>query len=172
MKATNMETNSILIVDDNPSNLDVFSEALAGFGWEILVATDGATAIEQAQYNQPDLIVLDVMMPGIDGFETCHRLKASPLTNEISVIFMTALSDIIDKVKGFNLGAVDYITKTFEQKEVLARVNLHLKLRSLTKIIADQNLLIKREIEDRLAAEAALHQLAQEFRKTGGRTNG
>ncbi|MEG4089644.1 response regulator [Microcoleus sp. Pol12B4] len=165
MKAANMETSSILIVDDNPSNLDVLSEALAGFGWEILVATDGETAIEQAEYSQPDLILLDVMMPGIDGFETCHRLKASQLTNEISVIFMTALSDIGDKVKGFNLGAVDYITKPFEQKEVLVRVNLHLKLRSLTKILAAQNLLLKREIEDRLAAEAALHQLAQELEK-------
>ncbi|MEG3946725.1 response regulator [Microcoleus sp. w2-18aC4] len=160
-----METSSILIVDDNPSNLDVLSEALAGSGWEILVATDGETAIEQAEYSQPDLILLDVMMPGIDGFETCHRLKASPLTNEISVIFMTALSDIGDKVKGFNLGAVDYITKPFEQKEVLARVNLHLTLRSLTKTLADQNLLLKQEIEDRLAAEAALHQLAQELEK-------
>ncbi|MEP6515130.1 hybrid sensor histidine kinase/response regulator [Microcoleus vaginatus] len=160
-----METSSILIVDDNPSNLDVLSEALAGSGWEILVATDGETALEQAEYSQPDLILLDVMMPGIDGFETCHRLKASPLTNEISVIFMTALSDIGDKVKGFNLGAVDYITKPFEQKEVLARVNLHLKLRSLTKILAEQNLMLKREIEDRLAAEAALHQLAQELEK-------
>ncbi|UNU27391.1 response regulator [Microcoleus vaginatus HSN003] len=160
-----METSSILIVDDNPSNLDVLSEALAGSGWEILVATDGETAIEQAEYSQPDLILLDVMMPGIDGFETCHRLKASPLTTEISVIFMTALSDIGDKVKGFNLGAVDYITKPFEQKEVLARVNLHLKLRSLTKVLAQQNLMLKREIEDRLAAEAALNQLAQELEK-------
>ncbi|WP_242723799.1 response regulator [Microcoleus vaginatus] len=165
MKAANMETSSILIVDDNPSNLDVLSEALAGSGWEILVATDGETAIEQAEYSQPDLILLDVMMPGIDGFETCHRLKASPLTTEISVIFMTALSDIGDKVKGFNLGAVDYITKPFEQKEVLARVNLHLKLRSLTKVLAQQNLMLKREIEDRLAAEAALNQLAQELEK-------
>jgi len=160
-----METSTILIVDDNPSNLDVLSEALAGSGWEILVATDGETAIEQAEYSQPDLILLDVMMPGIDGFETCHRLKASRLTNEISVIFMTALSDIGDKVKGFNLGAVDYITKPFEQKEVLARVNLHLTLRSLTKTLAEQNLLLKQEIEDRLAAEAALHQLAQELEK-------
>ncbi|NQE37710.1 hybrid sensor histidine kinase/response regulator [Microcoleus asticus] len=165
MKAENMETSTILIVDDNPSNLDVLSEALAGSGWEILVAIDGETAIEQAEYSQPDLILLDVMMPGIDGFETCHRLKASPLTNEISVIFMTALSDIGDKLKGFNLGAVDYITKPFDQKEVLARVNFHLKLHFLTKTLAQQNLLLKREIEDRLAAEAALHQLAQELEK-------
>jgi signal transduction histidine kinase len=165
MKVGNMETSTILIVDDNPSNLDVLSEALAGSGWEILVATDGETAIEQAEYSQPDLILLDVMMPGIDGFETCHRLKASRLTNEIPVIFMTALSDIGDKVKGFNLGAVDYITKPFEQQEVLARVNLHLTLRSLTKTLAQQNLLLKQEIEDRLAAEAALHQLAQELEK-------
>ena len=160
-----METSTILIVDDNPSNLDVLSEALAGSGWEILVATDGETAIEQAEYSQPDLILLDVMMPGIDGFETCHRLKASRLTSEIPVIFMTALSEIEDKVKGFNLGAVDYITKPFEQKEVLARVNLHLTVRSLTKTLAQQNLLLKQEIEDRLAAEAALHQLAQELEK-------
>ena len=165
MKVENMETSTILIVDDNPSNLDVLSEALAGSGWEILVATDGETALEQAEYSQPDLILLDVMMPGIDGFETCHRLKASPLMSEIPVIFMTALSDIGDKVKGFNLGAVDYITKPFEQEEVLARVKLHLKLRSLTKNLAEQNLLLKQEIEDRLAAEAALHRLAQELEK-------
>lgn len=130
-----------------------------------MVATDGETAIEQAEYSQPDLILLDVMMPGINGFETCHRLQASPLTNEISVVFLRALSDIGDKVKGFNLGAVDYITKPFEQKEVLARVNLHLKLRSLSKTLAAQNRVLKREIEDSLAAEAALHQLAQELEK-------
>jgi len=165
MKGGNMETSTILIVDDNPSNLDVLSEALAGSGWEILVATDGETALDQAEYSQPDLILLDVMMPGIDGFETCHRLKASPLMSEIPVIFMTALSDIGDKVKGFNLGAVDYITKPFEQEEVLARINLHLKLRSLTKNLAQQNLLLKREIEERLAAEAALQKLAQELEK-------
>lgn len=165
MKGENMETSTILIVDDNPSNLDVLSEALAGSGWEILVATDGETALDQAEYSQPDLILLDVMMPGIDGFETCHRLKASPLMSEIPVIFMTALSDIGDKVKGFNLGAVDYITKPFEQEEVLARINLHLKLRSLTKNLAQQNLLLKREIEERLAAEAALQKLAQELEK-------
>jgi signal transduction histidine kinase len=158
-----MQISTILIVDDNPSNLDVLSEALADSGWEILVATDGETAIEQAEYSQPDLILLDVMMPGIDGFETCHRLKSNPLTSEISVIFMTALSEIPDKVKGFNLGAVDYITKPFQQDEVLARIKLHLRLHYLTKTIAQQNLLMKQEIEERIAAEEALQKLTQEL---------
>jgi len=123
----------ILLVDDNPNNLKVLSEAIQGYGWKALIAIDGESAIEQVQYAAPDLIVLDVMMPGgIDGFETCRRLKTNSTTQNIPVIFMTALSDSIDKVKGLEIGAVDYITKPFQQEEVIARLKLHLKISHLT----------------------------------------
>ena len=102
---------NILLVDDNPTNLKVLFEAIQGYGWKALMATDGESAIEQAEYAQPDLILLDIMMPGIDGFETCRKLKANPITENIPVIFMTALSETTDKVKGLEIGAVDYVTK-------------------------------------------------------------
>lgn len=128
----------ILLVDDNPNNLKVLSEAIQGYGWKALMACDGESAIEQAEYAHPDLIILDVMMPGIDGFETCRRLKASNITQDIPVIFMTALSDTVDKVKGLEIGAVDYITKPFQQEEVIARLKLHLKLSHLTRTLEQQ----------------------------------
>ncbi|MEA5618378.1 response regulator [Cronbergia sp. UHCC 0137] len=125
----------ILLVDDNPNNLKVLSEAIQGNGWKALMATDGESAIEQAEYAHPDLIILDVMMPGINGFETCRRLKANLITENIPVIFMTALSDALDKVKGLEIGAVDYITKPFQQEEVIARLKLHLKISHLTRTL-------------------------------------
>ncbi|MBO3457219.1 hybrid sensor histidine kinase/response regulator [Aetokthonos hydrillicola Thurmond2011] len=128
----------ILLVDDNPNNIKVLWEAIQGCGWKVLMATDGESAIEQTEYAAPDLILLDVMMPGIDGFETCRRLKANILTQNIPVIFMTALSDSIDKVKGLEMGAVDYITKPFQQEEVIARLKLHLKLSHLTRTLEQQ----------------------------------
>ncbi|WP_392533743.1 response regulator [Nostoc sp. C117] len=128
----------ILLVDDNPNNLKVLSEAIQGYGWKALMATDGESAIEQAEYACPDLIILDVMMPGIDGFETCQRLKANSITQNIPVIFMTALSDALDKVKGLEIGAVDYITKPFQQEEVIARLKLHLKLSHLTRTLEEK----------------------------------
>ncbi|WP_414562160.1 MULTISPECIES: sensor histidine kinase [unclassified Anabaena] len=128
----------VLVVDDTPANLAVTSEALTDAGFEVAIAKDGDRAIKQAERNLPDLILLDIMMPGIDGFETCRRLKASPITQDIPVIFMTALSDTTDKVTGFNLGAVDYITKPFQEAELLARVKTHLKLRHLTQTLEQQ----------------------------------
>ncbi|MBD6616730.1 hybrid sensor histidine kinase/response regulator [Komarekiella sp. 'clone 1'] len=122
----------ILLVDDNPNNLKVMSEAIQGYGWQALMATDGESAVEQVEYAAPDLILLDIMMPGIDGFETCRRLKANSITQNIPIIFMTALSDTTDKVKGLEIGAVDYITKPFQQEEVIARLKLHLKISHLT----------------------------------------
>lgn len=118
----------ILIVDDVPTNLSVLMEFLENTGHKVLVATDGEAAIEQTQYAMPDIILLDVMMPGIDGFETCRRLKANDQTRDIPVIFMTALSETVDKVLGFQMGAVDYITKPLQQEEVVARVNAHITL--------------------------------------------
>ncbi|BAY89009.1 MULTISPECIES: ATP-binding response regulator [unclassified Tolypothrix] len=121
----------ILLVDDNPHNLKVLSEMINGCGWKTLMATDGESAIEQAGYAHPYLIMLDVMMPGIDGFETCRRLKANSGTEKIPIIFMTALSDTSSKVQALELGAVDYICKPFQEKEVLARVKTHVSLYSL-----------------------------------------
>ena len=135
----------ILIVDDNPNNIKVLFEVLEQANFCVLIAKNGESALEKVATVPPDLILLDVMMPGIDGFETCRRLKASDFAQEVPVIFMTALSDVADKVKGFNLGAVDYITKPFQQEEVLARVNLHLKLRDLSKKL--EHLVEQRTIE-------------------------
>lgn len=162
MIKTFYEQATILIVDDNQNNLKVLCEAIADSGWEILVATDGESAIEQAEYAQPDLILLDVMMTGLDGFETCQQLKTNSKTCEIPIIFMTALSDTIDKVKGLSIGGVDYITKPFYTQEVLARINVHLKLHTLTKQLENQkNDLEKRVTERTTELSEALHKLQQ-----------
>ncbi len=127
----NSEEPVILVVDDNPTNLNVLLDVFDDIDYEVLFSSDGKSALEVAVNEQPDLILLDVMMPGMDGFEVCHHLKKDDKTREIPVIFMTALSDTEAKIKGFNLGAVDYITKPYECEEVLARVNTHLTIRSL-----------------------------------------
>jgi signal transduction histidine kinase len=132
------EAQLILVVDDVPANLAIISEVLTDAGFEVAIAEDGDRAIQEAEHNLPDLILLDIMMPDIDGFETCRRLKASSITQEIPIIFMTALVDTTDKVNGFNLGAVDYITKPFQQAELIARVKTHLKLRHLTQTLEQQ----------------------------------
>lgn len=128
----------ILIVDDIPTNLDVISEALSNEGYKVAIATSGERALQQIERRPPDLILLDVMMPGIDGFETCQRLKANPKTCDIPVMFMTALADVDNKVKGLKLGAVDYVTKPFQEEEVLARVKTHLQLRLLSQNLEQQ----------------------------------
>ncbi|HAI69019.1 MAG TPA: hybrid sensor histidine kinase/response regulator, partial [Gammaproteobacteria bacterium] len=130
---------TILIVDDIPDNVSTLFHFLDTHDFEVLVARDGEAALELIDYERPDLILLDVMMPGIDGFETCRRLKADVKTQEIPIIFMTALSDTLDKVKGFELGAVDYITKPIHQEEVLARINTHITLRHLQQQLEVKN---------------------------------
>lgn len=119
---------TILAVDDNPTNLSVISDHLKQCGYRVLVARDGESALERAEYGKPDLILLDVLMPGLDGYETCRQLKAKESLGEIPVIFMTALSETADKLKAFQCGGVDYITKPFQQEEMLARVRTHLVL--------------------------------------------
>ena len=135
----NTESQYILVVDDNPNNLKVLSQTLTRAGLEIAIANNGENALKQINYDLPTLILLDVMMPGIDGFETCRRLKANPDTKDIPVIFMTVLSETADKVKGLSLGAVDYISKPFEAEEVLARVKVHLELRALHVTLERKN---------------------------------
>lgn len=146
----------VLVVDDNPTNLSVLVNLLRDVGLRVLVATDGESAIEQIEYIKPDLILLDVMMPGIDGFETCQRLKANVETAKIPIIFMTALSETVDKVRGLSLGAVDYITKPFEHEEVLVRIRTHLMLAKQRQTIELQNIELQTEIAERKRAEEAL----------------
>ncbi len=122
---------TILIVDDTPANISVLVDALAGTGHQLLVAEDGEDALEQTTRVLPDLILLDVMMPGLDGYETCRRLKARTETRDIPIIFMTALHETSEKVKAFGAGAVDYITKPIQHEEALARIQAHLTLRRL-----------------------------------------
>lgn len=139
MNGDKSERNIILIVDDNPTNLDILFDFLRKYGFKVLVALNGESAIKQIERVHPDLILLDVMMPGIDGFETCRRLKADCEKQQIPVIFMTALSDTVDKVKGFEVGAVDYITKPFQHEEVLSRIKTHLMIRNLQKKLQEKN---------------------------------
>jgi len=121
----------ILIIDDDPINLGVVFDFLENYGFKIIAARNGEMGLIWAQFALPDIILLDVMMPGIDGFETCYRLKANESTKDIPVIFMTALESTEDKVKGFEVGGVDYITKPIQYEEVLARLNTHLNIREL-----------------------------------------
>ena len=146
MKSEIQPNGTILIVDDNSANLGVLSDALSQAGFEVRVAKSGKMALERVKYALPDLILLDVMMPEMDGFETCRRLQANPETTQIPVIFMTALSDTANKVEGFQLGAVDYITKPFQQEEVLARVKLHLKLHVLAEKLEEKNMLLEQKV--------------------------
>jgi PAS domain S-box-containing protein len=128
----------ILMVDDIPANLHILFDLLSEAGFEVLVAEDGESALARAQYTHPDLILLDVLMADMDGFETCRRLKDNPDTQSIPVIFMTSVVDTGDKVKGFRLGAVDYITKPFQIEEVLARINTHLTLQRLKTALQEK----------------------------------
>jgi signal transduction histidine kinase len=129
---------TILIVDDTPANLGVLVETLGAAGYQIMVAEDGEEALAQTEKTRPDLILLDLMMPGIDGFETCRRFRARPATTDIPVLFMTALNETTDKVKAFGAGGVDYITKPIEHEEALARVRTHLALRRLRRELQEQ----------------------------------
>lgn len=132
---------TVLIVDDTPGNLALLSDALSEADYRVLVATDGQLALEQIQFIKPDIILLDVMMPGIDGFETCRRLKADPNTESIPVLFMTGLSELDDLLRGFGEGAIDYIVKPIRPAEVLARIEVHLTqsrlLRRAERLLTD-----------------------------------
>jgi signal transduction histidine kinase len=130
---------TLLIVDDNPTNIKVLFELLKESGFRVLVAKDGESTLTKLEAAMPDLILLDVMMPGIDGFETCRRIKQDPKNETLPIIFMTALTDTVNKLNGLSLGAVDYIIKPFQQEEVLARINVHLKIRNLQQELAEKN---------------------------------
>ncbi|MEH1942649.1 MAG: response regulator [Nostoc sp.] len=147
-----LEDSLILVVDDTTTNLEFVFEILTNVGFEVTTENDGERALKQVESRIPDLILLDVMMPGIDGFETCKRLKENSATCDIPVIFMTANSDTNSKVKGLSIGAVDYITKPFHEEELLARIKTHLQLRNLTKTlekrVAERTAALSRALKD------------------------
>ena len=142
---------TILVVDDTPANISILLRYLEYHQFKVLVARDGDSAIKQAKFTKPDLILLDVMMPGMDGFETCKRLKDDVDTKDIPVLFITALTDTVDKVKGLRIGAVDYITKPIKYEELLARVTTHLKICALQGELESAN----SRLEDRVAEQTA-----------------
>jgi two-component system, LuxR family, sensor kinase FixL len=171
-----LQDKVLLMIDDEPANLGTLTMYLEGYQVEILVARDGKSGLDKAQHAHPDLILLDVMMPEIDGFETCRLLKMSDDTRDIPVIFMTALTDIADKVRAFQVGAVDYIIKPFQQEEVLARVVTHVRLRELnehleqkvrerTAELMETNQRLQQEISERRHAEDALWESEARFRR-------
>jgi len=130
---------NILVVDDTPDNLRLLIDMLAKQGYKIRAASNGRHALKTAQANPPDLILLDIKMPGMDGFEVCEQLKTDERTRDIPVIFISALDGVFDKVRAFSLGGVDYITKPFQAEEVLARVETHLGLQRLQKELEEKN---------------------------------
>jgi PAS domain S-box-containing protein len=162
-----LQQDRVLIVDDNPNNLKVLLEALEKVNYKVLVAESGASALKRIEYLNPDIILLDVMMPDLDGFETCRRLKAQENSRDIPVIFMTALSDIADKIKGFEEGAVDYVVKPLQIQEVLLRLKVHLTIYHLQKQRFQQNKELKQEIIKRKHAEEQLRQFARAVEQSG-----
>jgi sigma-B regulation protein RsbU (phosphoserine phosphatase) len=148
-------TATILVVDDSPINLQVLVRTLEGTRYRILAATSGKAALDIVQRIRPDLILLDVMMPGMDGFEVCRTVKANDATRDIVIIFLSALGEVEDKVAGLQLGAVDYITKPIQAEEVLARVSNHLTLQSLQRQLRDS----RDELDRELAGAAEMQRL-------------
>ena len=137
MISDEIRNSTILIVDDNPTNLDVLFNYLNDFGFKVLLAHDGESALDLVIKEKPDLILLEILMPGMGGFEVCRKLKNIGETLDIPIVFISALSDTSNKIKGFELGGVDYITKPFQQDEVLARVIAHLTIRNQQKSLRE-----------------------------------
>jgi len=154
---------TILIIEDDPNNLALITDYLEEDGlFTVLLAEDGESGVQRAGYARPDLILLDVLMPGIDGYETCRRLKTEAATREIPVIFMTALAETEDKVRGFKAGAVDYITKPFHREDILARVSVHLHIRELNRKLQEANESLERRVAERTEELAKVNQKLHE----------
>ncbi|PSB40039.1 hybrid sensor histidine kinase/response regulator [filamentous cyanobacterium Phorm 46] len=152
---------NILVVDDTPENLRLLSTMLTHRGYAPRCVINGQMALRACNSNPPDLILLDIMMPEMNGYEVCQHLKSEPKTRDIPVIFISAKDEVFDKVNAFAVGAVDYISKPFQFEEVLARIESHLTLRNLQKQLKEQNVLLQQEITSRLAVEKNLHEKNQ-----------
>ncbi len=157
----NLPKATLLLVDDRPDNLDLLSRLLSRKQYQTYSVTDGEKAVKVAKQLQPDLILLDINMPGVDGFEVCRRLKADSATEGIPIIFVSVFDGVLDKVKAFASGGVDYITKPFQFAEILARIDNQLKLKQLQEQLEAQNAKLQAEIRDRVQAEEALRQKEQ-----------
>ncbi|MFN8457685.1 MAG: PAS domain S-box protein [Anaerolineae bacterium] len=147
---------SILVIDDILADLTLLSRILSPHGYQVQQVSNGAAALLEAQTRLPDLILLDIMMPEMDGYSVCQQLKADERTGDIPIIFISALGGVLDKVKALSMGGVDYITKPFQSAEVVARIELHLSLRQTQKRLQEQNEQLRQEITRRQAAEEAL----------------
>ena len=143
----------ILAIDDTPENLTLLSQMLTNKGYKVRSVTKGSTAIRGAKAVPPDIILLDVKMPEMNGYEVCQQLKTDDRTKDIPIIFISALGDVFDKVKAFAVGGVDYITKPFQVEEVLARLDTHLTIRNLQIKLETQNIQLQQEIAEKIAAE-------------------
>jgi diguanylate cyclase (GGDEF)-like protein/PAS domain S-box-containing protein len=168
-------SQSILIIDDNPTNLEVLSEILTQAGFQVAVATDGETAMKQLEYHRPELILLDVLMPELNGYEVCQKLRAQKQTRDIPVIFLSALDDVFDKVRAFSVGGVDYVTKPFQADEIIVRIKHQLELQAAKAEICQLNKNLEQKVQqrtielenviDKLHQEIAQHQRTQKLLK-------
>ncbi len=146
----------VLVVDDTPANLKLLTSILSANGYGVRAAPNGDLALRSVEARRPDIVLLDIKMPGLNGFEVCEKLKSNPETSEIPVIFISAMDDISDKVKAFSVGGIDYVTKPFEPDEVLARVGTHAKLHRLQIQLEEQNVQLKMLIEKQKEQEHVL----------------
>jgi DNA-binding response OmpR family regulator len=151
------QAQRLMLVDDTPENLGLLNAMLSGEGFVLQSFPSGELAWRAAQRQAPDLVLLDISMPGMDGYQLCAHFKSDPVLAEVPIIFLTAMTDTRDKVRGFELGAVDYITKPFQMVEVLARIRLHLQLRALRRRLADQNRHLQELVDAKVAELAEAH---------------
>lgn len=152
----NATKGNILVVDDTPANLHLLVKLLTNRGYKVRPVPNGKLALSGARGLPPDLILLDIMMPDMDGYEVCTKLKANPDTRDIPIIFISAIHEVIDKVKAFSMGGVDYITKPFEAKEVLARVETHIALRNMQKKLQEKNEILEKTLQDLRTTQSQL----------------
>jgi len=161
MTESDADHGQILVVDDDPANRIVLNKILVRAGYELCQAADGVEALEVALGVLPDLILLDIMMPRMNGLDACRQLKVDERTRDIPVIFLSALGDLGKKMEAFSAGGVDYMTKPFQMEEILARVRTHMTLRHLQRDLQEQNVLLQNEISERRRTEAMLRQLSR-----------
>ena len=158
-------TTNILVVDDTPANLHLLAKILHNTGYNVRPVNNGKRAFMAIEKEMPDLILLDIMMPGMDGYEVCKQLKANKQTRDISVIFISALNKSIDKIKAFSAGGVDFITKPFQQEEVLARIEIHLTLQRIQQQLKSQNAQLQTEIIQREQLELDLRESKEKLQR-------
>lgn len=156
--------SSILIVDDNPDNLRILTDILSRGGYKVRAALDGLLALRSLENAKPDLVLLDIVMPEMDGYQVCEHVKVHPHLKDIPIIFISALHEIFDKVKAFSSGGVDFITKPFKAEEVLARVKTHLEIYYLQNELKAKNLALEQEIAEHKKSQQQLRQNEERFR--------